>query len=113
MIEESLQESVYFKPNCYTCKHRGEVVGSAHSCCKHPILSPNLRMFMMLRYLNSLGSTNPTNIFVTINSEKFPLQEWDEIGVRNGYVLYPDNFDPTWLEKCFLYEHKTDLSKIT
>jgi len=24
------------KPNCYECKHRGEVPGSAHSSCNHP-----------------------------------------------------------------------------
>lgn len=24
------------KPNCYNCKHRGEVPGSAHSSCEYP-----------------------------------------------------------------------------
>lgn len=24
------------KPNCYKCKHRGIVPGSAHSTCNHP-----------------------------------------------------------------------------
>lgn len=96
------------KVDCYTCIHRGSVVGSAHSCCNHPGLKVELKALILLNYARGLGSTNPTGIKVKVTqngfTKEFPLQKWNEIGVRNGYVLYPDNFDPVWLENCFIYE---------
>ncbi|MFA7521060.1 hypothetical protein [Shewanella sp.] len=86
------------KPDCYKCIYRGEVVGSAHSCCKHPnnkklldepmagllgILSSGRHMDLGLKsYNNGLNVTG------------------NEHGRKSGWFNYPLNFDPVWLETC-------------
>ncbi len=99
--------------NCFTCKHRGSVVGSAHSCCNHPIVElPSMRQLLMLKLLSGVGSTNPTQLIITSNDtgESFSMQEWDEYGISKGWVIYPINFDPTWLKHCHMYESKSESS---
>jgi len=80
-------------PNCYTCKFRGEVAGSAHSSCKLFIdgnVGPITLRAMMSR------SSNPTGILL----DDKPAQNWNKHGIENGWVIFPYNFDPVWLEEC-------------
>ncbi len=61
---------------CYKCKHRGTVPGSAHSSCKNG------------------KSARELNIRA------------DNHGVRSGWFFWPLNFDPVWLENCDGFEER-------
>jgi len=64
-------------PKCYDCKHRAEVVYSAHSQC----VSRKTR-------------------------EELDIQG-NAIGIRKGWFAWPVNFDPVWLDNCNGFEDKT------
>ncbi len=81
-------------PNCYECKYRGPIPGNCHSQCLHPKVD-NVRdgavalasMFGGERL--GIGPT-PNKLNVTGNPH----------GIKNGWFLWPFNFDPLWLESC-------------
>lgn len=54
---------------CYNCKHRGELNGSAHSKC---------------------------NRFISMND--FDPPKVNEHGVESGWYVFPFNYDPVWQE---------------
>jgi len=62
---------------CYTCKHRMDVVGSAHSQC-----AAGLKAIMA-------GSTDP-----------MPNVVGADRGIICGWFFYPFNYDPVWLDSC-------------
>ena len=98
------------KFDCYTCQYRGQVPGSAHSCCNHPSIK-EVEELLILKSAMGLGSTNPLGLEVTLTQEDgetktIPLQDWNEIGIKKGYVLFPFNFDPIWLKHCLLHKSK-------
>jgi hypothetical protein len=89
------------KPDCYKCRWRGHVPGSAHSNCCHP-------------YNNSF-STNPElqlyAIFASVGRVDLPAMadkrlgiKANPYGIRSGWFHYPFDFDPTWLENCNGFE---------
>lgn len=90
------------KPNCYECKHRGEVPGDAHSCCRHPKngealddpLSSILAIFAGVRRVAPIAKETGLNIKANPN------------GVQRGWFNWPWNFDPVWLESCDGFEPK-------
>ena len=99
--------------NCYTCKHKGDVPGSAHSRCNHPLITETkgLEELLLLKAATGFGSTNPLGVNVILTQENgeiktVPLQDWHETGIRKGYVLFPFDFDPTWLKHCLLHSKK-------
>jgi hypothetical protein len=59
-----------------------------------------MQSILMLQLAQGVLRRNPT--YLLINDE--PAQDFDEHGLRKGWVLFPFNFDPTWLNKCLLYE---------
>ena len=75
--------------NCYTCKYRGEVPGSAHSSC------------------NSTGDSSIA-MYVAMFIEKsgcnFENLRLNPHGVKNGWAFWPVDFDPVWVEHCNFYE---------
>jgi len=73
------------KPNCYDCKYRGNVPGDAHSCCKHPGNKTG-----MFSFFDSANAKNMKKLNVKA----------DPHGVRNGWFMWPVNFDPAWLMSC-------------
>ena len=89
------------KPNCYKCKWRGEVAGSAHSSCHHPKCK-NIEENPMLNLLSILGGVRggvppmPTGLKVKGNQH----------GISSGWFNHPLNFDPVWLEECNGFEPK-------
>jgi hypothetical protein len=83
------------KPDCYKCKYRGEVPGSAHSRCNHPKNKETLSN-PMLGLMAILGSANGNAI---PNLSKLKVKG-DPHGVRNGWFNFPFDFDPVWLEEC-------------
>lgn len=71
--------------NCDSCKHRRNLTWSAHSACGHPKANA---LFVMLPQNNPLGiKQNPH-------------------GVRNGWCLWPIEFDPLWIDACNGFEEK-------
>lgn len=72
------------KPNCYTCKFRGNVPGSAHSSCDHPDAD------LMSAFLGE----NPLEIVAVRHA------------VASGWFIWPADFDPRWLISCKGYTEK-------
>jgi len=79
------------KPGCFECKFRGSVPGDAHSCCKYPGNSTG--MFDMFNKNNII---NVTKLNIKGNNH----------GIRNGWFMWPVNYDPVWLENCDGFEEK-------
>ena len=86
------------KPNCYQCIYRGEVPGSAHSCCEHPQVSGgNDPLIGALAILASVGRIGP--VVDQGGAEALNIRA-NPHGIRRGWFNWPYNFDPTWLESC-------------
>ena len=85
------------KPDCYKCKYKGEVPGSAHICCKHPANKEALDnpMLGLLSGLASVGRMPP----MVAKAEGLKVVG-NEHGISHGWFNHPFNFDPTWLESC-------------
>jgi hypothetical protein len=85
------------KPNCYECKHRGTVPGDAHSCCLHPDSGNNGGDYIGNLFSLLLGSgVAGAKMGIKLNPH----------GVRNGWAMFPVNFDPIWIENCNCFEPK-------
>lgn len=82
------------KPNCYSCIHRGTIPGDAHSCCHYP--GNKTGMFDLF--------IQPAN-----NAEKLNIKAHPH-GVRNGWFMWPVNFDPVWLLNCDGFQEKENLT---
>lgn len=85
------------KPNCYECKWKGEVPGSAHSCCKHPAYKAahNDPTLGLLAIFASVGRVPPHQAIaegITVKGNPH--------GISHGWFNHPFNFDPCWLEEC-------------
>lgn len=94
MIENGLADPR--KANCHKCQNRGSVPGSAHSSCslgKVPFVIPNVKL--------DLG-------FVEL---EIPMVAGKEHGIKNGWFIWPVNFDPAWLKYCLLFEQKENDGK--
>lgn len=90
------------KPNCYKCKHRGTVPGSAHSSCKHPSLG-KARNDPMLSILATLASVNRVESFQLQSELNVTAKQH---GIDNGWFIWPWNFDPVWLLTCNGFQEK-------
>lgn len=80
------------KSDCYKCKHRSDVPGSAHSSC-NAISKENQSAALICCLLYSKIGKNDNIVF-------------HPHGVKNGWCSYPYDFDPGWVEKCDLFEEK-------
>jgi hypothetical protein len=82
------------KHNCYTCRFRGEVTGSAHSFCRalENIYGEELGEVYGLKY--ALGGETPRGVALGLH------------GVANGWAIWPINFDPVWVKECGYYEEQ-------
>jgi hypothetical protein len=83
------------KNDCYQCPHRTEVPGSAHSQCN---ILKNINISFLIAQKVSSGDILGFND--DINGEGKTMIEFDPHGVRNGWCMWPINFDPVWVE-CF------------
>ena len=98
------------KPNCYDCKHRGSVVGSAHSSCKHPEAQKKEdSMDELLSIFASVGRLDPQIDFAA--AESLGIRAKDA-GIRNGWFNWPWNFDPVWLTACNGFEAKGEPNEL-
>jgi hypothetical protein len=79
------------KADCYKCVYRGEIPGDAHSRCKHPEVKVDDNPFGAL--VDMLGGKTQ-EAARKLNIKGNPQ------GIRNGWFMWPANFDPVWLENC-------------
>ena len=93
------------KPNCYNCKFRGTVPGSAHSSCtvlRNPASGEDRNSELI-----ELGLATG-NLQLTDKYTNEPIVKLDKHGVRNGWANWPIDFDPVWVERC-AFETTNDL----
>ena len=85
------------KPDCYKCTHRGNVPGDAHSSCEHP----KIKADPMGELLAIMG------VGAGLCSARDELNiRADSHGVKQGWFIWPVNFDPIWLTNCDGFEEK-------
>lgn len=90
------------KANCYDCKHRGNVAGSAHSSCTHPVAKEKgIEAMMIILIVGSVSLKHGDELFFIKGASH---------GVINGWFNWPMDFDPCWLEECT--GHVEQLKKI-
>ncbi len=92
------------KPDCYSCLHRGEVPGSAHSSCRHP--STNAVHAGLLAQLATVAGKRSGLTEIPCQAAADLHIEGVAFGIDHGYFLWPANFDPTWLVRCDGFEAK-------
>lgn len=85
-------------PNCYECMYRGEVPGSAHSCCNHPS-NKKLHDDPFLNLMAIFASVGRVAPVAGVGDEKM-IVKGSLYGIQKGWFNYPFNFDPVWLEEC-------------
>jgi hypothetical protein len=80
------------KPTCGNCRYRRNIPGDAHSAC-HALGDPASAL---------------TKMFVDIihgdTTTIYPV--FDRHGVEAGWVHWPVNFDPVWLQSCTYFRPK-------
>lgn len=90
------------KPNCYECRHRDGVAGSAHSSCQHPEANAaraDNPLNEAMAILASVGRVAP----VVAAPKKITVVGHPH-GIRRGWFNWPYNFDPAWLKECSGFE---------
>jgi hypothetical protein len=92
------------KENCFKCRWRGSVPGSAHTSCKHPDLKEvNKDPFGgMMAMFASVGRGAPI-VDISAFSKKFEIRA-NSHGIAKGWFNWPYDFDPVWLENCNAFE---------
>lgn len=75
---------------CYGCKHRTDAPGSAHSSCINPRNTVQSNMESIILFIMGKNRSSPNGVNVTANPH----------GIKSGWFIYPENFDPVWLETC-------------
>jgi hypothetical protein len=92
------------KPNCWECKHRGSVTGSAHIRCNHPEAAKGSSpMSEVMGIFASVGRVAP--VINGYAASKMGVSG-NLHGIMHGWFNWPFNFDPVWLESCNGFEPK-------
>lgn len=88
------------KNKCYDCVFRRDIPGDAHSMCAHPaaVLDSGLSIMFMMQ-----GGRSPTMKRLNLAGNRH--------GFRNGWFMWPLNFDPVWLESCDGFEAKEEMKQ--
>ena len=92
--------------DCYECKFRRTVPGSAHSSCK--VISEvctDKAQAKGLEFLLAFGGKE-----ILVNGK--PAVDLDPHGIRNGWASWPIDFDPTWVRSCALYKKKNSENEL-
>ena len=85
--------------DCYNCKFRGNVSGSAHSSCKVISCTGNEKSFE----LEVLLASHQVQL---MDGDNNPIVKLSPHGVKNGWANWPLNFDPVWVESCKFFTEK-------
>jgi hypothetical protein len=75
------------KNDCYQCKHRHQVPGSAHSMCK--AFPDNVGMLVLNEIARGALPTVEINGAVKLT--------FNPVGIEGGWCYWPVNFDPCWI----------------
>jgi hypothetical protein len=86
-------------PGCYECRYRGEVAGSAHSSCEHPIVATEFNDNAAAKAIGILGRHSGITLIPSLAAKELHITA-STYGISRGWFLWPVNFDPTWLETC-------------
>jgi hypothetical protein len=90
------------RPNCYACEFRTGIPGDAHSECRHP----GATLIRGVAFLGAaLGTSDKEHRDFVMDAEATPEHPAIRVafaahGIRNGWVTWPLNYDPTWLREC-------------
>lgn len=84
---------------CYSCAHRRDFPGSCHSSCQHPATA-RAHLTGEAETARLLGKRSGYTSLPLDRQAADLRVTGAPIGVRNGWFLWPVNFDPVWLESC-------------
>jgi hypothetical protein len=95
------------RDKCYDCIHRRDVAGSAHSACAHPVTDAT-RSSRFMQLAGAVGKRGGDELMAMASQfDEGPQRAADALGIRanyhgirNGWFIWPVNFDPVWLEHC-------------
>ncbi len=83
------------KFDCFKCKHKNNLPGNTHICCKHP--STESALGALAGMLQILSGQMPDEM------NKLNIKG-NEHGIKSGWFNWPIDFDPLWLENCDGFE---------
>ncbi len=84
--------------NCYQCKHRRNISGSAHIACG--LIEGASALLIAAQMSTGFG--------LTIQKDGVDLIEFNPVGIRGGWCFWPVNFDPTWVTCHLPVDQNTD-----
>lgn len=85
---------------CYSCVHRREIPGDAHSRCGHPAVPQADPLVEIMALMGGRLLAGPMPV------TGGPKVKGNPHGIRNGWFNWPLNFDPVWLDSCDSHEAK-------
>jgi len=93
--------SAMIPDNCFSCKWKRAVPGSAHVRCGHPKLARfyeplDKNPILELGFMLGAARGGPT---VLMGENPLGVRG-DPHGIKNGWFNWPYEFDPTWLDNC-------------
>lgn len=88
------------RPDCYECKWRGPVSGSAHSSCTHPKAKSDDEKNPIMEMVAIFASVGRVGPMMATQGARDLNVKGDAHGIANGWFNWPWNFDPVWLESC-------------
>lgn len=92
--------------SCYNCKYQGNVPGSCHSSCQHPLAKAvgfNATIIILNLGHMTIEDSSTKDIIFKVEGEPH--------GIRNGWFNWPVDFDPAWLKTCTLKDFEIPVVK--
>jgi len=86
------------KPDCYKCRHRREIPGNAHTRCVHPKAGGDKEQDPLIEIMGIMAGAHRFTPF-SVGTDNLGIKG-SPYGIRNGWFVWPLNFDPVWLESC-------------
>lgn len=110
-----MQTETKYSDKCYECAYRREVPGSAHSSCAHPA-TEHTRQSPFMQLAGVVGKRGGDQLMAMASEfSEGPQRAADQLqiranfhGIKNGWFVWPVNFDPVWLEHCGGYTAKAE-----
>jgi hypothetical protein len=92
------------RPDCFKCRYRGNVPGSSHLSCHHPVYDdPQIKFLSLLSAAGQMPGIKITVPGIIVKG--------NPVGIERGWFTHPVDFDPTWLEECSGFVDKSESIK--